>query len=244
MIASPGHAVNWHDAECGVYAVDLPLWSQLAHEAAGPVLELGAGTGRVALHLAAEGFEVTAVERVPELLSALEARARERELSVDAVEADVRDLSLDRRFALICAPMQLAQVLGGAEGRTAMLRGIAAHLAPGGRAALALLGEFAASEPDAPPPLPDLLERDGWVYSSQPVEAVAVDGAIEVRRLRQLVSPAGELESELEVVRLEDLDPDRLAREARAAGLVEAELLEVPATADHVGSVVCVLEAG
>ena len=49
----------WHEVECGSYAADLALWSELAAEVAGPVLELGCGTGRVALHLAAEGREVT-----------------------------------------------------------------------------------------------------------------------------------------------------------------------------------------
>ena len=41
--------IIWHDVENGSYAVDLKLWRRLAREAAGPVLDLGAGTGRVAL---------------------------------------------------------------------------------------------------------------------------------------------------------------------------------------------------
>ena len=44
----------WHDLECGGYDVDLPLWRELARRARpGPVLDVGAGTGRVALDLAA-----------------------------------------------------------------------------------------------------------------------------------------------------------------------------------------------
>ena len=39
--------VLWHDLECGRYAQDLPLWRELASEARGPVLDLGAGSGRV-----------------------------------------------------------------------------------------------------------------------------------------------------------------------------------------------------
>ena len=51
---------------------DLALWEELAGGRGGPVLELGAGAGRVALHLARAGHEVIAVERDPELA----ARAR------------------------------------------------------------------------------------------------------------------------------------------------------------------------
>ena len=44
-------AVVWQDVECASYDADLPLWRELAAAAAGPVLDLGCGTGRVALDL-------------------------------------------------------------------------------------------------------------------------------------------------------------------------------------------------
>ena len=40
-------SVIWHDLECGAYAEDLPLWRALAAEHGDPVLDVGAGTGRV-----------------------------------------------------------------------------------------------------------------------------------------------------------------------------------------------------
>lgn len=243
MIAAHEHAAAWHDAECGAYAADLALWAGLAEEAAGPVLELGCGTGRVALELAARGHEVAGLDRAPELLEALRRSASERGLAVETAQADACDFSLAGRFGLVCAPMQLAHLLGTG-GRRSMLAAAGRHLRPGGRVGIALLAELAVAEPGTPLPLPDLLERGDWVYSSQPVEVVRVTGGVEVRRLRQLVSPTGELESEVDVVRLEDLDPQRLAREAAEVGLVEAERIDVAATNDHVGSIVCVLEVG
>ena len=50
----PEHAI-WHDVECGAYEADLELWRELAREAPEGVLDVGAGTGRVALRLARAG---------------------------------------------------------------------------------------------------------------------------------------------------------------------------------------------
>src|SRR5439155_27271172 len=52
--------VMWHDLECGGYVEDLPLWRELAGD--GPVLDLGCGTGRVALDLAAHGVPVVGLD--------------------------------------------------------------------------------------------------------------------------------------------------------------------------------------
>ena len=52
--------VVWHELECGSYRADLPLWRELADQMASSegsarVLDVGAGTGRVALELARAG---------------------------------------------------------------------------------------------------------------------------------------------------------------------------------------------
>ena len=85
--------VVWHDLECGVYAEDLPLWRELAGD--GPVLDLGCGTGRVTLDLAARGIPVVGLDHDPVLLAALSARAEK--LPVETVCADARAFDLGRR---------------------------------------------------------------------------------------------------------------------------------------------------
>jgi len=45
-------AVVWHDLECGAYLEDLPVWQRLAAQHGNPILDVGAGTGRVTLDLA------------------------------------------------------------------------------------------------------------------------------------------------------------------------------------------------
>ena len=73
-------------------------------------------------------------------------------------------------------------------------------------------------------------ERDGWVYSSLPVAVVTDgDGGLEIRRLRQSVSPDGALSEEEHTDRLDALDADALEAEAAEAGLRPAERLEVAA---------------
>ena len=93
-------------------------------------------------------------------------------------------------------------------------------------------------------PLPDVREVDGWVYSSLPLTATLDDGAIAVRRLRQTVSPQGELSEELDEVRLRLISAEQLEAEARSAGLTPAGRHAIPATDDHVGSAVVLLARG
>ena len=81
-------------------------------------------------------------------------------------------------------------------------------------------------------PLPDVREVDGWVYSSLPLETVVGNGEIVVRRLRQTVSPEGELSEELDEIWLCALSAGALEREAEAAGLRLAGRRDVPPTDD------------
>lgn len=237
-------AVAWHDVECGGYGADLALWEELAAGAPGAVLELGCGTGRVALRLARAGHEVVGLDAEPELLAALRERAQEGG-EVTTREGDARDFDLGERFGLVAAPMQLAQLLDE-DGRAGMLASAAAHLLPGAKVAIAIAS--ARTEPwhasrHSPAPAPDVREVDGWVYSSMPLGVEAEDGAIAVRRLRQRVAPRGTLDESEHVVRLFDVSPEELEREGRDHGLVPEARHDIPTTAEHIGSVVVVLEA-
>lgn len=237
--------VGWHDAECGGYGADLGLWKELAraHGAAG-VLELGAGSGRVALVLAREGFDVTAVDRSEPLCEALGARAEAAGLAVTIECADARELSFGRRFGLVLAPMQLFQLLGGHDGRRRALAAIAGHLAPGGVAAVALVEAVQEFEPGSVELLPDLRELDGWLYSSVPVAARDLGDRIELVRDRAAVGPGGELHGEQARIELDRYEPAALEADAAAAGLVASARRTLGPTADHVGSTVVLLERG
>lgn len=242
--APGGDPVRWHDLECSGYEADLPLWRELAAGAGGPVLELGCGTGRIALDLAARGHPVSGLDSDPALVGALAARAGERGLSVDGHVADVRSFDLRRAFDLAIAPMQLVQLLGGTGGRRAMLSRVRRHLSPGGLLAATLAEPLPEGPLDAAGPLPDVAERDGWVFSSTPVAVrVERDGAVAIERLRQAVCPAGELSEELVTVRLDPVTPGELTAAALELGFRARPARRVPSTEWHVGATVVVLEA-
>jgi SAM-dependent methyltransferase len=229
-------SVIWHEAECGSYEADLALWEDLAE---GDVLELGCGTGRVALHLARRGRRVTGLDAELALVEALNERAGE--LPLVGVHGDARDFDLDSAFDLVLAPMQLIQLFADAAERSRCLRCAAAHLKPGGLSAFAIV-ESVPDPVDGLPPLPDTREVDGWVYSSLPIEAALGEEGLRSRRLRQTVSPTGELSEVLDEILLARLDSSTLEAEAEAVGLKPAGRRAVPASAEHVGSTVVLLE--
>jgi SAM-dependent methyltransferase len=236
-----GAAAIWHDVECGSYDADLPLWEELAERCGGPILELGCGTGRVALHLARRGYEVIGLDWDQELLEVLDGRAEGLELTT--LPADARAFELDQEAGLVLAPTHLLQLLPSQEERAECLRSVAKALRPGGLLAATIIEEM--PEPDgAPPPLPDVREVDGWVYSSLAVEAAIGPGEIIIRRLRHAVSPEGELSEEPNEVRIATFPAASLEADAEAAGLTPAGRREIAPTELHVGSVVVLLERG
>jgi SAM-dependent methyltransferase len=236
-----GSTAIWHDVECGSYAADLPLWEELAERHGDPILELGCGTGRVALHLARRGYEVIGLDRDQELLDVLEERADG--LKLTGLRADARDFKLPQQGGLALAPTHLLQLLPDQAERRECLRSVAGALRPGGLFAATIIEQM--PEPDgAPPPLPDVREVDGWVYSSLAIEAAIGPGEIIVRRLRHAVSPAGELSEEPNEVRIATFSAASLEADAKAAGLRPAGRHEIPATELHVGSLVVLLERG
>jgi SAM-dependent methyltransferase len=233
--------VVWHDVECGRYEADLTLWRELAREAGGPVLDVGAGTGRVALRLAGEGAEVTALDRDGELLGVLAERARAAGLPIETVRADAAGFDLPERFALIAVPMQTLQLLPDEAAREGFFASARRALMPGGLVAAAIADQLEPFEEHSPLPSPDVGEADGLQYLSQPVAVRERPGAVRVERIRQVVAPDGTRTSEDDVIELRTVSAEGLAAEAEHHGLHAEPPLEIPATVEHVGSTVLML---
>jgi SAM-dependent methyltransferase len=236
--------VIWHDVECAAYDIDLPLWRTLAKRAEGPVLDIGAGTGRVAIDLALHGYDVTALDADPDLLQELGARARRRKLRVPTVAADARSFELGREFALVIAPMQVVQLFDGDRGRRAALGCIRRHLSTGGVFAAALADPFEGiPEGEMVPPMPDIRDVDGWVYASTPIDVRIEHGRAAIDRHRQSVSPAGEINEWMFTLEIDLVTPDELEAEAADCGFRVSKRGWIPETAEWTGSTVVILEA-
>src|SRR3954447_19302112 len=232
----------WHDLECGAYAEDLPLWRALAREAAGPVLDVGAGTGRVTLDLAARGVAVVGLDVDATLLKALDHRGAG--LPVETAVADARNFALGRRFSLILVPMQTLQLLGGRSGRAAFLRCALDHLEPGGRvvAALADALDCFDEERDTEPPA-EAWELDGVRYASQLLAVAEEGGRAAIYRRREITGRDGRRESQNVVVRLDRVSADEVAAEARECGFLAEPQRFIPESEQYLGSTVAVLRA-
>ena len=232
----------WHDLECGAYGEDLPLWRALAGEAGGAVLDVGAGTGRVALDLAAGGVAVVALDADTALLEALEHRATG--LPVETVVADARGFALGRRFSLVVVPMQTLQLLGGSSGRAAFLRSALDHLEPGGLLAAALADALDSfdEEHDMPPPA-ESCEIGDVRYATQLVAVEEVGGRAAIHRIREIVGPGERYESQDVVVELDRVSAQDVAAEGSAVGFLNEPDRFVPQTEEYLGSTVVVLRA-
>lgn len=133
------HLADLYDLEYA-HDYDLPFWLSLAEREAGPVVEWGAGTGRLAVPLAAAGHDVMAVELSRPMVD----RGREKSPSVEWVVGDMRGADPGRRCGLAVCAFNSFLCLRSVDDALAFLANAREHLAPGG-----LLGiEVSAFSPE------------------------------------------------------------------------------------------------
>ncbi|HWH24584.1 MAG TPA: methyltransferase domain-containing protein [Candidatus Limnocylindria bacterium] len=123
---------RYYDLDMADETADLDLYLALATATGGPILELAAGSGRIAGALAAAGHAVTGVDRDLAML----ARAARLAPAVELVEADITTVRLDRRFGLVVLALNGLLLVGDRPAQRATLDTIAAHLAADGRAVI------------------------------------------------------------------------------------------------------------
>ncbi|MDA0232529.1 MAG: class I SAM-dependent methyltransferase [Chloroflexi bacterium] len=105
--------------------------------AGGPVLEIGVGTGRIAIPAAKQGAEVFGVDSSPEMLAVAASKAKAAAPlpgGLTLIRADMRTLQLGRTdFALVTIPARTLLLATSYEEQQATLCCAARHLRPGGR---------------------------------------------------------------------------------------------------------------
>jgi SAM-dependent methyltransferase len=111
-----------------IHDYDIPFWLTLANQQTGPIIEWGAGTGRVAIPLANASHTVTAVEISGEMVQC----GREKSTAVEWTVGDMRNAKLGRRYKLaICAFNSFLCLLSRADALT-FLQNAREHLEPDG----------------------------------------------------------------------------------------------------------------
>jgi SAM-dependent methyltransferase len=107
---------------------DAPFWLALAEREGGPVVEWGAGTGRLAAPLAGVGLDVTAVEVSQNMVE----KGREKGGTVEWIRGDMRHVKLGGRYGLaVCAFNSFLCLLSLVDA-LAFLRNAREHLEPDG----------------------------------------------------------------------------------------------------------------
>lgn len=152
--------VPFYDLDFGAIDRDLDMYRQFARRGAGRVLELGAGTGRVAAALATalsddslsdDGGTVVAVEANAAMLRA--AASRLQSSGVKLVDADFTSVALDTRFDLVICALSTFCHLETRDQQRRALDTVARHLQPHGLAVFDLPALSAADwELDPRPP--------------------------------------------------------------------------------------------
>lgn len=232
---APEALARLYDLDLAEDPGDLDLLLALAARADGPILELAVGSGRLAIPLAQEGWQVTGVDLDPAMLgrartlAAQAGKAVARRLTL--VEGDARTVRLPDagRFALAFIPLNSIFLMGSRKDQAAAVATLAAHLAPGG------LAVVDAWLPDAE----DLARYDGrllleWVRQDPATGhtvvksgAAAYDPTSASVRLTTFFEEGPEGAAPVRWVRQDRLrltTPDELVAFAEAAGLEVEEL--------------------
>ena len=117
-----------------LYAATLPTDPAVARMAelaeGGAVLELGIGTGRLALPLAARGVEVHGVDSSPDMVEQLHAKPGGKDIPV--VIGDFATVRMERRFRLVALAFNTIVAAPSQQAQVDVFRTAAAHLEPGG----------------------------------------------------------------------------------------------------------------
>ena len=169
---------------------DIGFYTEEALRSGGPVLELGVGTGRIAVPIAQTGVPVIGVDSSAPMLERCRERARVAEVGelLDLRLGDLRDPPVDEKVALAISPFRaFLHLLDNYERRLALAH-IRELLRPGGRLVFDVFS----------PSGEDIAETHGRWIEREPEIFERADWDASARRLTLRVrAPDGETSMEL-----------------------------------------------
>lgn len=131
-----GFFAEFYDILHSSYDADIKMYLNLARDYGDPVLELGCGTGRLLIRLAAAGYAVTGLDLSPDMLTRcqekldMEGEATAKRATL--IQGDIRRFQLGRKFNLIMAACNTILHCTTAHDLLDVFAMARDHLAPGG----------------------------------------------------------------------------------------------------------------
>lgn len=118
---------------------DVEMYALLGREAPGPVLEMGCGTGRVLVPLAARGLDCTGVDVSQAMLDVAKGKLQpDFEGNTHFVQGDMRDFHRPHSFGMAFFALDTFRHLVSPEDQTRTLRSLYDNLVAGGLAVIDL----------------------------------------------------------------------------------------------------------
>src|SRR5947208_15703583 len=106
-MTSPYDAIaERYDAWSASVVEDVAFYLEEARRSGGPVLELGVGTGRIAVPIAADGIRVIGIDSSRRMLDVCARRAALAGVSLDLRVGDLRDPPVTERVPLVICPFR------------------------------------------------------------------------------------------------------------------------------------------
>jgi SAM-dependent methyltransferase len=179
--------VSAYDAIAGLYdpwsrsvVEDIAFYVELAREAGGPVVELGVGTGRIAIPTAAAGVAVIGIDSSAEMLARCRAQAEAAGVAelLDLRLGDLSEPRVETRVRLVTCPFRAYLHLGNDEERLSALGAARALLVPGGRLAFDV---FEPGADDIAETHARWLEREPGIFEQAEWDTVARTLTLSVR---------------------------------------------------------------
>lgn len=223
---------RYYDAETAQFTEDLPAYLELVERFGGPVLDVGCGTGRVAVYLARHGYRVVGID----ISEAMLAHARERgeregipSSLLTWLKADVTSLAIQERFGLAVFAYHGFMHLTSQSQQIAALERISAHLVGGGGLAIALPNPVEMFRAEDTPAL--VLERTFTdPQTGQPVmqfSLASVDRATQIMNLTWIydrIGPDGVVQRDLVPLTMRYTMASEMILLLERAGLQRVEL--------------------
>jgi SAM-dependent methyltransferase len=157
---------------------DVPFYLEEARSAGGPVVELGVGTGRIAVPLAADGVHVIGVDSSRGMLEVCAERATLAGVSLDLRLGDLREPPVSERVPLVLCPFRSLLHMQSDDDRRRTFRAVRRILVPRGRF---VFDVFEPSQEDIDETHGRWLEREPGIWERADWDAKARTLTLSVR---------------------------------------------------------------